>query len=207
MNLVFDFGGVVFQWRPQALLQRVLPAHAFDEASAHALAERFFEAYGGDWGLFDRGVIEVPDLARRTALRTGLTEAEVLAVIDSVPTELAPLPEMVDWIERLKARSQPLYFLSNMPAPYAEHLERNHAFLKAFRGGLFSSRVQLIKPEPAIYRLAEERFGLQPAQTVFIDDMASNVAAARAVGWHAIHFKTAQQCEAELSVLLSTSLA
>jgi HAD superfamily hydrolase (TIGR01509 family) len=61
--------------------------------------------------------------------------------------------------------------------------------------------VKLIKPEPEIYRLAIERFGIEPSQTVFIDDLAANVTMARAQGWHAIQFITAAQVEADLAAL------
>ncbi|MEZ5380411.1 MAG: HAD-IA family hydrolase [Microthrixaceae bacterium] len=46
-----------------------------------------------------------------------------------------------------------------------------------------SSAVGVRKPNPAIYRLALERLGVDnPGAAVFIDDAASNVAAARALG-------------------------
>jgi putative hydrolase of the HAD superfamily len=91
-----------------------------------------------------------------------------------------------------------LYFLSNMPAPYARHLDSNHDFLSLFRDGVYSSRVQLIKPEPQIFEHAEQAFGIDPAHTLFIDDMAYNADAARAAGWHALHFQNPVQCEREL---------
>ena len=46
-----------------------------------------------------------------------------------------------------------------------------------------------IKPSAAIYHEAERRFGLEPAATVFIDDLPPNVAGAQACGWHAIHHR------------------
>ena len=44
-----------------------------------------------------------------------------------------------------------------------------------------------MKPSAAIYREAERRFDLDPAATVFIDDLERNVAGAQACGWNAIH--------------------
>jgi putative hydrolase of the HAD superfamily len=198
MNIVFDFGGVVFRWRPRVLLQQIMPARAFDDASAQALTAQFFQGFGGDWGMFDRGVIDIPELVQRISTRTGLAPSEVQAVVDAVPDELQPQPDTVDLLKRLHAKGHPLFFLSNMPKPYASLLERSHSFLKCFKDGLFSSRVQVIKPEPAIFELAVQRFGIDPADTVLIDDMPGNVEAARARGWHAIQFRDAAQCEEEL---------
>jgi putative hydrolase of the HAD superfamily len=68
-----------------------------------------------------------------------------------------------------------------------------------FDDGVFSSRVQLVKPQPAIFRAASQRFGLAPGELVFIDDLAHHVDAARALGWQAIHFNDARDCEAALT--------
>lgn len=200
-HVVFDFGGVVFQWRPKELLKRTLPHRAIDEAAAQQLVLDFFQNYEGDWGRFDRGTIEVPELAPLIAERLGFELGEVQAVIDAVPGELAAQKETVELLHRLHDQGHKLYFLSNMPEPYAVHLESTHAFFSRFTDGVFSSRVKLIKPEPEIFQLATERFGIEPSQTVFIDDVAKNVEIARAHGWHAIQFITAQQVEAELSAI------
>ena len=198
MKLVFDFGGVLFRWEPQAFLARLLPQHAASEADAIALKERFFQGYGGDWGDFDRGTVEPDVLAERIAARTGLHPDETRRVIAGVPAELQPITDTVALLRRLHAQGRALYYLSNMPAPFAQHLEDNHDFIALFRNGLFSSRVKLCKPEPAIFELAQRSFEAEPEQILFIDDYASNIVAARAAGWQAIHFTSAAQCEAEL---------
>lgn len=198
VNLVFDFGGVLFRWQPHDLLARLLPQHTATPQAAQELVDRFFENYRGDWGEFDRGTVEPPALAERIARRTGLTLAQVHAVIEAVPDELAPIPGTVELLQRLHALGRPLYYLSNMPAPYALHLERTHHFLGLFRGGVFSSRVGLIKPESEIFVHTAQVLGLDPAQTLFIDDVAHNVEAAQAAGWRAIRFVDAPSLEAAL---------
>jgi putative hydrolase of the HAD superfamily len=200
-HIVFDFGGVVFQWRPAELLRRTLPHRAVDEAAAQQLVLDFFQNYEGDWGSFDRGTIEIPELAPLIAQRLGFELGEVRAVIEAIPGELEAQQATVDLLHRLHERGHRLYFLSNMPEPFAEHLESTHDFFSRFTDGVFSSRVKLIKPEPEIFALAIERFGIDPAQTVFIDDIAKNVEVARANGWHAIQFIDAKQVEADLAAL------
>ncbi|HEX6706272.1 MAG TPA: HAD family phosphatase [Albitalea sp.] len=201
MNVVFDFGGVVFRWQPHALLARVLPHRATSEAAIAELVGQFFQGYGGDWGDFDRGTVDEARLANRIAWRTGIDLPEVQMVIDAVPSELQPVPHTVGLIDRLRERGHRLYFLSNMPAPYAAHLEAAHPLSTWFADGVFSSRVKLIKPEPAIFHEAARRFGVVPRETLFIDDFALNIKAARALGWQALHFLSGEQCEAELASL------
>jgi putative hydrolase of the HAD superfamily len=198
MKLVFDFGGVVFHWRPHELLARTLPHRAVGPEAAAALADDFFQGYGGDWAEFDRGTIEPARLAQRIASRTGMSVAEVCQVIDAVPDELQPQPATVQLMQRLREAGHRLYFLSNMPAPYARHLEHTHSFMRWFDDGLFSSRVQLIKPEPAIFHEAARRFGAPAQELVFIDDHAPNIDAARALDWQGMCFSSAAQCESDL---------
>jgi putative hydrolase of the HAD superfamily len=194
LKLVFDFAGVLFHWQPVHLLQRELPHRAGDEDAARALAEAIFQGYGGDWADFDRGTVEPAALVGRIAARTGLPPQDVRTVIEAVPRELQPLPQTVALLERLRARGHPLYYLSNMPEPYARHLETAHACVGWFADGVISARVGCIKPEPAIFALAARRFGAAPAELLFVDDIAANVEAARHAGWQALQFVDAAQC-------------
>ncbi len=197
-RVVFDFAGVLFHWQPLALLQRLLPAQATDEASAAHWAAQIFQGYTSDWAQFDRGTIEPGPLIARIAQRTGLAESAVRTVVDAVPHSMHALPDSVALVEQLHAAGEPLYFLSNMPAPYADVLEQANPFLRCFQDGVFSARVQLIKPEPAIFAHAAQRFGLPPEDLLFFDDVPANVAAARAAGWQAEVFTGAQQAGADL---------
>ena len=195
---VFDFGGVVFRWRPEALVSAALPHRAVDAATQRHWVEQIFQAYDGDWGDFDRGVVEPPELARRIAARTGITEDEARAIIDGGPRELQPLVDTVAWLHRLHAQGRQLHYLSNMPEPFAAHFERTHPFMRLFESGVFSARVKLTKPDPAIFEHAATLFRRAPAQLLFLDDHLPNIVAAREAGWQAIHFVNAAQAEAEV---------
>lgn len=201
--VVFDFGGVVFRWQPLSLLQEVVPHHAHDDDSARALAARLFQSFavGSDWAEFDRGTVTPGELVERIARRTGLPAQDVERVVHAIPPHLQAQAGTVTLMQRLREAGHRLFYLSNMPAPYADHLERHHGFFDWFEGGVFSARVGLIKPEPAIFDLAVLRFGVQPAECVFVDDVLHNVEAARAAGWQAVHFIDAPQCEGELRAL------
>ena len=59
MNVVFDFGGVLFRWRPPGTAARTLPQHVrMTRPRAQRWVHDFFQGYGGDWGDFDRGNVE-----------------------------------------------------------------------------------------------------------------------------------------------------
>ena len=199
LRIVFDFGGVLFNWRPIELVQRHFPQQAHDEASARTIAAALFQGFNGDWAQFDRGVLEADELAQRIATRTGLALADVGALVDAVPPSLTPKPDTVALLKSLHGAGVTLHFLSNMPRLYAEHLDRTHPELMAhFESGVYSSRVQLIKPEEAMYRLASERFGAPGHRLVLLDDIAVNVSSAQAHGWKALQFSDAASCELAL---------
>jgi putative hydrolase of the HAD superfamily len=68
-----------------------------------------------------------------------------------------------------------------------------YAFDTIFDPIIYSHEVGLAKPDPAIFELACARLNLAPAQTIFVDDVPGHVAAARALGMHAIvHVSTAE---------------
>lgn len=201
--VVFDFGAVLFQWQPYQLLQACVPELAPDEGSARRVAAQIFESFtpDSDWARFDLGRIAEAELADRIAARIGVRPEQVRRVIDAIPPHLQPQPATVALLKQLKAAGHRLFYLSNMPHPYADHLERCNDFVADFQDGIFSARVGLMKPQAAIFDLAEQRFGLVPGDTVFIDDHAGNVQAARSRGWQAVQFADATQTAADLKAM------
>ena len=204
-GVMFDFGGVVFNWKPTELLQQVVPHLATNEATALALKELIFQGLtlNSDWALFDQGRIEPDALAELIATRSGLAISDVATVIAAVPKHLAPKPDTVALIESLSARGVPLFFLSNMPGPYALYLQAQYAFLSHFKAGVFSAHAGCSKPGTHIYGLALACTGMKPEQLVFIDDLSENIAVATSLGWRGIVFQDAAQCSAALELELT----
>lgn len=198
MKIVFDFGGVLFRWHPASFLARLWPHRVETLEQGAAVATQFFQNYGGDWGLFDQGLISADEVVRRVAARTGWPVGEVAAVVRAVPDELMPIPATVVLIRDLRAAGHTLHFLSNMPVPFADHLARSHPLHEWFESGLFSGHVKQIKPGVEIFSLAERRFGAKPEELLFLDDHPANVDAALARDWQAFLFTDAASARREL---------
>lgn len=201
MNLVFDFGAVLFRWQPELLVQAHFADRATDAPAARALARTLF--HHPDWQSFDRGAIAEHDLVRRTSERMGLQPAAVSALLEGIEAHLTPVQPTLALLERLCQRRGEradvrLFYLSNMPVRFARLLERRHKLASWFEGGVFSGDAHLAKPEPGIYQLLQQRYALEAAQTVFIDDLQANVDAAMALGWRGIRFESAAQLEGDL---------
>ncbi len=83
----------------------------------------------------------------------------------------------------------------------ADFLERKHDIWNLFEGIVFSCRIQKVKPEPGIYEYLLREHGLDPAETVFIDDLKENLEAAAAFGIRTVQFVSPAQCKADLTKL------
>ena len=206
MNVVFDLGAVVVAWEPARILQAHFPERAPTAEAAQALARAFF--HHEDWLAFDCGLRSVDEVVARTASRLGLPASTVHDMVAPLGERLDPIPDSVELLDELRARRDSgedirLFYLSNIPVPYARALERRLPFFQWFDGGVFSGDVKRIKPNSEIYELLAWRHGFDPAQTLFIDDMAPNVEAARALGWHAIHCTTPKVLRAQVARYLS----
>ena len=82
-----------------------------------------------------------------------------------------------------------------------EHLERTYEFFEVFDGKVISCRLNLCKPEPEIYSHLLETYGLNAADTVFIDDVEINLATARQMGIQTIRFENPDQCADKLRAI------
>jgi putative hydrolase of the HAD superfamily len=192
LNLIFDLGGVVVRWDPDAIIAGVFA----QENLRKKIAQGVFAH--PDWLELDRGTLGREQAIQRAAQRTGISEADLTRLLLAVPPSLVPFPDTVELLYRLKAKGHPLYCLSNMHFASIEHLEREHRFFEVFSGAVISCRLNLCKPEAAIYEHALKTYKLRPQDTIFIDDVEKNVAAAGKLGIRTILFTSAAQCEREL---------
>jgi putative hydrolase of the HAD superfamily len=195
LNLVFDLGGVVVRWDPDAII-----AGVFSDPTSRSKVKADVLSHA-DWHELDRGTLALEDAIRRAAQRTDIAPAEITRLLAAVPPSLVPIPDTVDLLYRLNARGYPLYCLSNMGFASIEYLERTHRFFEVFSGAVISCRLKLCKPEPAIYEHALKTYDLKPQDTVFIDDVEANVVGAARLGIRTVRFENAAQCERELRAL------
>ena len=197
-NVVFDVGQVLLEWNPAAVIARLHP----DPAQQAVIRQRMFEH--DDWHEFDRGGLSYEAAIDHFANATGLTATQSRALIDATRESLAPIPGSIRLVEDLARGGTHLYLLSNMPASTFDYLSRKYQFFSHFKYLVISGQILLIKPDPAIFRHLVAKTGIVPAESVFIDDLEKNVAAARQCGFEAIRFRDADSCRRELRDYLPT---
>ena len=201
MDVIFDLGGVVVEWQPQAIC-----AQAFADPAQQATALEHIIGHP-DWLELDRGTLERDEAIRRATARTGWEPALVQAFFDGVPATLRLKPDTVDLMQRLHAGGHRLFCLSNMPHHSLAYLEQAYTFWDLFSARVISCQVGMCKPEPGIYAHLLRHGAIEPAQAVFIDDMQANVDAAAAFGIHPLRFENAAQCEAALTAWIAAQAA
>jgi putative hydrolase of the HAD superfamily len=194
-NVIFDIGGVVLDWRPGRLLERFYP----DAAERVRMQPLIFKH--ADWLELDRGALSELEILARIAQRAGRPVPELDPLFEAIRDSLVPKADTIALLDSLAAQRVPLYCLSNMPAGIYHQLRAMHDFWSHFHGVVVSGLVGMVKPEPQIYEHLLGTYGLRAADTVFIDDLAVNVEAARGVGLQAILFENAAQCAAALDLL------
>lgn len=192
MNIVFDLGGVVFNWQPDAIIKSV-----FDDLETQDLVrKKVFEH--SDWVELDRGAISLEQAIDCGAKRTGLPSKDIERLLNAVPESLTPIEQTIELIRQLSNTSNKLFVLSNMQLASIAYLEQHHKIWEMFEGIVISSRIQKVKPEIQIYEHLLSLYRLKPAETIFIDDMQENIAAASSVGIQTIRFVDSAQCRRAL---------
>jgi 2-haloacid dehalogenase len=104
-------------------------------------------------------------------------------------------------LSHLRASGVPDYAITNFSSEKFRIAQAPWPALAGFRGVVVSGDEGLLKPEPAIYRVLFDRYGLDPAACVFVDDSPANVAAAAGLGMHALHFVSAERFATDLAAL------
>lgn len=196
-NVVFDLGGVVLDWNPQQVRKEFTGNRDIPE---FLFVSGFFQSR---WTEFDRGMMTEEELIREMAAASGFSAAECREFMEYVKCSLHDIPGTVELIKDLKARGYKLFCLSNLSVEFYDFLKARE-FFQYFDGRIISALEKLVKPDEAIYRLLEDRFGLTLAETLFVDDLEPNVAAARSIGLNAVNFSDREKGYREIDALLQS---
>ena len=194
-TVVFDIGNVLtdFAWND------FLVAKGYDKAMIERIAKATVES--DDWVEYDKGNLTNDEIIARFVENDpeiGDQLQDAFANIDGI---ILKRDKTIPWIRSLKAAGYKVLYLSNFSRQALEGCPEAMAFLDETDGGILSYRDHVVKPYPEIYHLLEERYNLTPAKTVFIDDTAVNIEAAKKLGWKGIVYKDYDQTASELKAL------
>ena len=112
-----------------------------------------------------------------------------------------PVTGSLEIVQELAERDVPLFAITNFGAEFWDMFRPTQPIFDRFQDIIVSGVEKLVKPDPAIYMLALQRFGLQSGEAIFIDDNHDNVISARENGFVAHHFTDADSLRRELIAL------
>ena len=191
-SVIFDVGRVLFDWDLRYLFARLIadkdelewfvtnvvtPQWHFQHDAGRPLAEM------------------VPERKAAFPDHAPLIDAYAARFNETIP---GPMPGSLELVERLDAAGVPLFAITNFGHEFWEAFRPTQPVFDRFQGIIVSGTEKLMKPDPAIYRLAIARFGIDPAGALFVDDVAANVAGAESVGIAGHQFVDAATLEREL---------
>jgi 2-haloacid dehalogenase len=198
--VVFDFGGVLIDWSPAYVYERLIP----DETERRWFLDHVCKM---DWVVQQDGGQSIADGTAELIAKFPEHEALIRAFYERWHEMLAGvLEDGVALVDKLEAAGVPLFGLTNWSAETFPYAWERYPVLQRFREVVVSGRVGVVKPDPAIFALMrteiEKHFpDIAPEELVFIDDNLKNAQAADALGWHGVHHTSAAGTAARLKAL------
>jgi epoxide hydrolase-like predicted phosphatase len=232
-TVIFDFGGVISSplfvgigefeesegYPKGSLLQLLFGDTSYIGVEGRAVAEAIAddpdaaEAAGEvvdepDWHLLEKGLIDVPTYFSRLSEKAPDVLGREIDM-DAYGRFWRQTAPGVHWmvvhkIRELKDRGLRLGLLTNNVKEFGEHWRTMFPLEELFEEVVDSSHVGMRKPERGIYELTCSRMGVEPTETIFVDDNLDNIEAARAFGMEGVHFReNPWDALAEIDAILS----
>ncbi len=176
-NIIFDLGGVVVERDPSKCTREFI--EFFDYIH--------YDPMPSFWSDYDRGVVSFEGVKSALAKYRGVTQDFCDEYVERTIYMQEEVPATKSLIERLKSEGYRLYVLSNMASEYIEYI-RTLPVYKNFDGEVISSEEGVVKPEESIYKILLDRYNLDPAESLFVDDRKANVDVAESLGIDSVLF-------------------
>lgn len=183
-NLIFDMGGVLIDWIPNQIMET---AGLTDPEDIRLIRENMYNT--SDWALMDWGYVD--EKSMEELVKTRVPErlhSSVHKLLFHWAEHIFPVQGMAELIREYKDKGLNIYLISNATCllfEYFPHIPGSECFSDL----VVSADVKMIKPMHEIFEHAIKKFKVVPSESLFIDDLISNVAAARVCGMHGFVFK------------------
>ncbi|WP_432768598.1 MAG: HAD family phosphatase [Sphingopyxis sp.] len=190
--VIFDVGRVLFDWDLRHLFGKLIAdPQELDWFVTNVVTPQWHFQHDAGRPLAEM----LPELKAQFPRHGALIDAYAARFNETIP---GPVPGSLELVKRLDAAGVPLFAITNFGHEFWEAFRPTQPVFDRFRDIIVSGTEKLMKPDPAIYRLAIARFGIDPAGALFIDDVAANVAGAESVGIAGHRFVDASTLERAL---------
>ena len=197
-NVIFDIGDVLVKSNYHEFFLNI----GFDEDMAVQLEKATF--FTPVWKELDRGVWSFEKVVNGFVKNAPQLETHLRSAFENMDGFIKVYPYVEEWILKMKISGLKVYCLSNISEKLCHDCQKDIEFLKLMDGYILSYKEQLIKPDPAIFRLILSRYNLITGECIFIDDIEDNVNVAKQLGIHGIVFRDKKQAELEIEEIRRT---
>ena len=181
-NIVFDFGGVLIDWNPRYLYRTYFNDDREMEYFLSNVCTGKWNAEHDRGRTFDEGV-------RLLEERFPQYSEAIRLYRDGWESMLnGEFPGTVALLIKLKKLGYGIYGLTNWSAETFPIARSKYPVLHRFDGIVVSGQEKLIKPDPKIFGILLERYGLNAGECIFIDDSPANIETAARLGFNTVLF-------------------
>ena len=193
--IIFDLGNVLIGWDPRQLYKRLLPDLETVDRFLEQIRFPEWNAKQDAGRPFREGVAELskefPQYAELIQAYDTYWEESLTGTHDGT----------IELVKELRQAGWKLFMLSNFSVEKFEIIKQHYGFLDFFDDIVISGEYNVVKPDPAIFEIAIERFGRPANKYLFIDDSAPNITTAQRLGFNTIHYQSPTQLREQLKKL------
>ena len=195
-TVIFDMGMVLVDFRWEALFHEMgIEGERFEKLADATVRDPV-------WNEFDRGIWTDQMMLDAFIKRAPELEPEIRDIFyNRFPDILRKFDYSDEWLDSIKRAGYRIYILSNFSKKGIREGAKELDYMKKADGIVISYEVKMIKPDPGIYKYLLEKYEIDPANAVFIDDNADNIEAAGKLGINTILFKGKKEADEQLAAL------
>jgi putative hydrolase of the HAD superfamily len=197
-NVIFDVGNVFVQWSPTEIVQRCFDLPKGSDENL-LRAEALFR--NPLWRSLNRGELTQREAEQAYQAQFGLSAEQTRTLFFHITDHQELIDGTEEIARRLRKAGYRVFALTDNVLEIVAHLKSRHQFWTLFEGAVISAEIGMLKPDPAIFRHATEKFNLLAEETVFLDDVKANVDGASSIGMKARLFTTPSRCVEDLQAL------
>lgn len=198
-NVIFDLGGVLFDFHPQKYFEVM----GLDHIEATRYQNIIWNSM--EWHLLDIGKISYTDAINAICEKNPFYANTLRYLLENRSNEhvLTQKEDMLLYLKKLVALEFKIYFLSNVIATDLEYNSKNFEVFNLITGGTYSCLCGYAKPSDEIYQELLRTYNLNPSECVFVDDLDINCKGAINNGIKSILFKDSLQAQKDLDEVLN----
>ena len=185
MDIILDMGNVLLEWDKDKILQGVS-----DTKKDYLILDKtIFQS--GLWERLDLGTMSREELVLKVVSMIGSTyQKKVEEVIWNWPSYIDIYREVFPVLSELKKKGDRIFVLSNTSKVFYDLLEEQLSPIKELLDGfVLSCDIKAIKPDLAMFKEILDKYQLDPANCIFLDDIEDNTSAAEKLGIKAYQVK------------------